>query len=52
MLNDYWFSNLKISFKFNDLLNDFLNKYRPRFLDCVGHETMHASSGNKHFFTR
>ena len=24
----------------------------PRFFYQVGHETMHASSGNKHFFTR
>ena len=25
---------------------------RPRFFDQVGHETMYASSGNKHFFTK
>ena len=25
---------------------------RPRFFDKVGHETMYASSGNKHFFTK
>ena len=24
---------------------------RPRFFDQVGHETMYASSGKKHFFT-
>ena len=24
----------------------------PRFFDQVGHETMYASSGNKHFFTK
>ena len=27
-------------------------KVRPRFYDQVGHETMYASSGNKHFFTK
>ena len=27
-------------------------RVRPRFFDQVGHETMHASSGNKHFFTK
>ena len=25
---------------------------RPRFFDQVGHETMYAFSGNKHFFTK
>ena len=25
-------------------------RYRHRFFDRVGHETMYASSGNKHFF--
>ena len=25
---------------------------RPRFFDQVGHETMYASSGNKHFSTK
>ena len=29
-----------------------LLRVRPRFFDQVGHETMHASSGNQHFFTR
>ena len=24
-------------------------RVRPRFFDQVGHETMYASSGNKHF---
>ena len=24
-------------------------RVRPRFFDHVGHETRHASSGNKHF---
>ena len=27
-------------------------RYRPRFFDQVGRETMYASSGNKHFFTK
>ena len=26
------------------------NRVLPRFFDQVGHETMYASSGNKHFF--
>ena len=26
-------------------------RVRPRCFDQVGHETMYASSGNKHFFT-
>ena len=25
---------------------------RPRFFDQVGHETMYACRGNKHFFTK
>ena len=29
-----------------------MNRVRPRFFDQVGHETMHASRGNKHFFTK
>jgi hypothetical protein len=28
------------------------NRVRPRFFDQVGHETMYASSGNKHFFSK
>ena len=28
------------------------NRVPPRFFDQVGHETMYASSGNKHFFTK
>ena len=28
------------------------NRVRPRFFDQVGHETMYASSANKHFFTK
>ena len=27
-------------------------RVRPRFFDQIGHETMYASSGNKHFFTK
>ena len=27
-------------------------RVRPRFFDQVGHESMYASSGNKHFFTK
>ena len=27
-------------------------RVRPRFFDQVGHETMYASIGNKHFFTK
>ena len=26
-------------------------RYRPRFFDRVGHETMYSSSGKKHFFS-
>ena len=28
------------------------SRVRPRFFDQVGHETIYASSGNKHFFTK
>ena len=31
---------------------DVDNRVRSRFFDQVGHETMYASSGNKHFFTK
>ena len=27
-------------------------RVRPRFFDQVGHETIYASSGNKHFFIK
>ena len=30
----------------------FKIRVRSRFFDQVGHETMYASSGNKHFFTK
>ena len=33
-------------------LNEFLDRVRPRFFDQFGHETMYASSGNRHFFTK
>ena len=29
-----------------------LSRVRPRFFVQVGHETIYASSGNKHFFTK
>ena len=31
---------------------DWMPRVRPRFFDQVGHETMYAFSGNKHFFTK
>ena len=34
----------------NVLSDDAAPRVRPRFFDQVGHETMYASSGNKHFF--
>ena len=39
--------------KFNEpLQRNLLTTVRPRFFDQVGHETMYASSGNKHFFIK
>ena len=39
--------------KFNEpLQRNLLTTVRPRFFDQVGHETMYASNGNKHFFTK
>ena len=29
-----------------------IHRVRPRFFDQVGHDTMYASSGNKHYFTK
>ena len=29
-----------------------VTRYRPRFFDQVGHQTMYAYIGNKHFFTK
>ena len=34
------------------LLASARTRVRPRLFDQVGHETMYASSGNKHFFTK
>jgi len=31
---------------------DLSTRVRPRFFDQVGYETMHASCGNRHFFTK
>ena len=31
-------------------MRDIQARVRQRFFDQVGHETMYASSGNKHFF--
>ena len=31
---------------------DVTSRVRPRIFDQVGHETMYASSANKHFFTK
>ena len=31
---------------------DCCTRVHPRFFDQVGHETMYASSGNKHFFAK
>jgi hypothetical protein len=28
-----------------------VGRYRPRFVDQVGHQTTNASIGNRHFFT-
>ena len=36
----------------NNLMHIVLSRVRPRFFDQVGHETMYASSGNKHFFSK
>ena len=36
----------------NEMYQYLHSRVRPRFFDQVGHETMYASSGNKHFFTK
>ena len=36
----------------NSRLITIRNRDHHRFFDRVGHETMYASSGNKHFFTK
>ena len=33
-------------------LNAIQNRYRPRFIDQVGHQTTYASVGNNHFLTK
>ena len=33
----------------NEAIGYTKNRVRPRFFDQVGHKTMYASSGNKHF---
>ena len=35
-----------------ELHGEIDSRVRPRFFDQVGHQTMFASSGNKHFFTK
>ena len=35
----------------NSLTRHRCDRYRPRFFDQVGHQTMYASMRNKHFFT-
>ena len=47
MQTDWFLKGLK-----HTLLSDLHNRYSPRFFDQVGHETMYASSGNKHYFTK
>ena len=37
---------------FAHLCSSVTIRVRPRFSDQVGHETMYASGGNKHFFTK
>ena len=36
----------------NIFIRNIYIRVRPRFFVQVGHETMYASSGNKHFFTK
>ena len=38
--------------KFHQRESGLNNRFCPRFFDQVGHETMYASGGNKHFFTK
>ena len=35
-----------------NIIKDISTRYHSRFFVQVGHETMYASSGNKHFFTK
>ena len=34
------------------MFGKILTRYRPRFFDQVGHQTMYAFMGNKHFFIK
>ena len=46
---------LELAPSFNDwqiLCAGACTRVGPRFFDQVGHETMYASRGNKHFFTK
>ena len=36
----------------NSLTRHRCDRYRPRFFDQVGHQTMYASMGNKHFISK
>ena len=53
MKNDHL---ILIYFKFlflcKNIFLELVHRVRPRFFDQVGHETMHASSENNHFFTK
>ena len=44
-----WFRPSAPSIK---IISTIASRVRPIFFDQVGHETMYASSGNKHFFTK
>ena len=45
-------NNYDLTRSFLKLWIELQNRVRPRFFDQVGHETMYASSGNRHFFTK
>ena len=44
-LYQHVYKNIKV-------IDTTVSRYRPRFFDQVGHDTMYASSENKHFFTK
>ena len=44
--------DVEIRYPKKRILSQIPNRVRPRFFDQVGHETMYASSENKHFFTK
>ena len=44
----FLFKGCKVSFLFGNITS----RVRQRFFDQIGHETMYASIGNKHFFTK